>query len=120
MHVWRQGRRGERFVTVVIDLTPVCDRTGPARLLDIVEGRFSQVFKDWLSARPEAWRAGIEVVTMDGFTGFKTAGAEEVPEAIAVMDPFHSRPTRRRRARPLPSPGPAAAPRPPRPGRGLL
>jgi transposase len=26
---------------------------------------------------------------MDGFTGFKTAAAEEVPDAIAVMDPFH-------------------------------
>ena len=28
-HVWRHTRRGDRFVTVVIDLTPV--RTGPAR-----------------------------------------------------------------------------------------
>ena len=26
---------------------------------------------------------------MDGFTGFKTAAAEEVPHAVAVMDPFH-------------------------------
>ncbi len=26
---------------------------------------------------------------MDGFTGFKTAAAEELPEAVAVMDPFH-------------------------------
>ena len=26
---------------------------------------------------------------MDGFTGFKTATAEELPEATAVMDPFH-------------------------------
>jgi len=26
---------------------------------------------------------------MDGFTGFKTATAEELPDAIAVMDPFH-------------------------------
>ena len=26
---------------------------------------------------------------MDGFTGFKTAAAEEVPTATAVMDPFH-------------------------------
>ena len=31
----------------------------------------------------------IEVVAMDGFTGFKTAAAEELPEAVAVMDPFH-------------------------------
>ena len=26
---------------------------------------------------------------MDGFTGFKTAATEEVPDAVAVMDPFH-------------------------------
>jgi transposase len=26
---------------------------------------------------------------MDGFTGFKTATSEELPEAVAVMDPFH-------------------------------
>ena len=26
---------------------------------------------------------------MDGFTGFKTAAAEELPQATAVMDPFH-------------------------------
>jgi transposase len=26
---------------------------------------------------------------MDGFTGFKTAAAEVVPDAVAVMDPFY-------------------------------
>ena len=26
---------------------------------------------------------------MDGFTGFKTAAAEEVPDAVAVSGPFH-------------------------------
>src|SRR5690606_25906827 len=26
---------------------------------------------------------------MDGFTGFKTAAAEELPGAVTVMDPFH-------------------------------
>ncbi|MGF7022871.1 transposase [Brachybacterium tyrofermentans] len=26
---------------------------------------------------------------MDGFTGFKTAAAEEMPQAVAVMGPFH-------------------------------
>ena len=26
---------------------------------------------------------------MDGFTGFKSATAEELPDAAAVMDPFH-------------------------------
>ncbi len=26
---------------------------------------------------------------MDGFTGFKTAATEELPDAVTVMDPFH-------------------------------
>jgi len=88
-HVWRHTRRGDKYVTVIIDLTPVRDGTGPARLLDMVEGRSKQAFKTWLSERTEAWRDAVEVVAMDGFTGFKTAAAEEVPDAVAVMDPFH-------------------------------
>ena len=88
-HAWRHTRRGEKYVTVIIDLTPVRDGTGPARLLDMVEGRSKPVFQDWLAARPKQWREGVEVVAMDGFTGFKSAAAEEVPDAVAVMDPFH-------------------------------
>jgi transposase len=88
-HVWRHTRRGDKFVTVIIDLTAIRDGTGTARLLDMVEGRSKQAFKTWLNARPEAWRNGIEVVAMDGFTGFKTAVTEELPDAVAVMDPFH-------------------------------
>ena len=88
-HVWRHTRRGDKFVTVIIDLTPIRDGTGPARLLDMVEGRSKAVFKTWLADRPQAWRDAVEVVAMDGFTGFKTAAAEEIPDAVAVMDPFH-------------------------------
>ena len=88
-HVWRHTRHGDKYVTVIIDLTPIRDGTGPARLLDMVEGRSKQAFKTWLAARPEAGRAGVEVVAMDGFTGFKPATTEELPEATAVMDPFH-------------------------------
>ena len=85
----RHTRRGDKYVTVIIDLTPIRDGTGPSRLLDMVEGRSKQAFKTWLAARPEAWRKGLEVVAMDGFTGFKTATTEELPDAVAVMDPFH-------------------------------
>ena len=88
-HVWRHTRKGVKYVTVIIDLTPIRDRSGPARLLDMVEGRSKRVFKEWLAARPQAWREAIEVVAMDGFTGFKSATAEELPDAAAVMDPFH-------------------------------
>jgi len=88
-HVWRHTRRGDKYVTVIIDLTGIRDGTGPSRLLDMVEGRSKQVFKTWLAGREQAWRDQLEVVAMDGFTGFKTATTEELPDAVAVMDPFH-------------------------------
>ena len=88
-HVWRHTRRGDKYVTVIIDLTPVRAGTGPARLLDMVEGRSKQAFKTWLAERENPWRQGVEVVAMDGFSGVKTATTEELPEATAVMDPFH-------------------------------
>lgn len=67
-HAWRHTRFGDRYVTVIIDLTPVRDKTGPARLLDMVEGRSKPVFKTWLEQQNPAFRAGIEVVAM-GHTG---------------------------------------------------
>jgi transposase len=85
-HVWRHTRRADKYVTAIIDLTGVRDGTGHARLLDMVAGRSKQAFKQWLA---EAWRDSVEVAAMDGFTGFKTATAEELPDAVAVMDPFH-------------------------------
>lgn len=88
-HVWRHTRAGDKYVTVVIDLTPVRDGTGSARLLDMIPGRSKQAFKTWLAARPATFRDGLEVVAMDGFAGFKTATTEELPDAVAVMDPFH-------------------------------
>ena len=88
-HVWRHTRSGDKYVTVIIDLTPVREKTGPSRLLDMVEGRSKSVFKTWLAARPQGWRDGAEVVAMDGFTGFKTAASEELPDAVTVIDPFH-------------------------------
>ena len=88
-HVWRHTRRGDKYVTVIIDLTGPRTGKGPARLLDMVEGRSKQVFATWLAERDQAWRDQVEVVAMDGFTGFKTATTEELPDAVAVMDPFH-------------------------------
>ena len=88
-HAWRHTSKGDKYVTVIIDLTPIRDGTGPARLLDLVEGRSKQVFKTWLEARTEQFRARVQIVAMDGFTGFKTAATDAVPDATAVMDPFH-------------------------------
>jgi hypothetical protein len=57
-HVWRRTREGDEHVTVVVDLTPVRDGTGPARLLDVVEGRSEAAFKTWLAERPPGVAGG--------------------------------------------------------------
>ena len=88
-HVWRHTRYGDKYVTVVIDLTPVRNKSGPARLLDVLDGRSKQAFKQWLQNRPKAWRDQIESIAMDGFSGFKSAAEETLPHAQTVLDPFH-------------------------------
>ncbi|MBB4138023.1 ISL3 family transposase [Gordonia humi] len=90
-HKWKhvRGHGESSWVTVLIDLTPVVDGTGPARLLDMIAGRSKQVLKTWLDGRDQVFRDRVKVVAMDGFTGYKTATAEELPAARIVMDPFH-------------------------------
>ncbi|MGO3503552.1 ISL3 family transposase [Brachybacterium tyrofermentans] len=88
-HVWSHTGRGSKYVNVIIDLTPIRDGTGPSRLLDMVPGRSKKVFKTWLQEQKPVFRDRIETVAMDGFTGFETAATEEIPQATAVMDPFH-------------------------------
>src|SRR5262249_23689409 len=60
-HVWRHTRRGDKYVTVIIDLTPVRAGTGPARLLDMIPGRSKAAFKAWLPSAPRRgarpWRS---------------------------------------------------------------
>lgn len=88
-HVWRHTRRVDKYIIVIIDLTPISQGGGPSRLLEMVLGRSKQVFKQWLNTLPKEWRDGIDVVAMDGFPGFKTAATEELPDSAGVMDPFH-------------------------------
>jgi len=88
-HVWRHTRRGDRYVTVIIDLTPIRRRHRPGTTLGHgrrpVQGRVQD-----LARRPTPSVARRRRGRRDGrFTGFKTAAAEELPEAVAVMDPFH-------------------------------
>ena len=87
-HVWRH-RGGDRYATVIVDLTPVRDHTGPARLLDVVQGRSKYVLSSWLAVCPQEWKDNIEIVAMDGFSGYKSAAASQLPGAVTVMDPFH-------------------------------
>ena len=87
-HVWRHTRHGNRYVTVIVDLTPrKHDR--PARLLDMVEGRSEKAFASWLAERPRTFRDAVKVVAMDAFAGYKKAARHEIPHAVEVLDPFH-------------------------------
>ena len=76
-------------MTVIIDLTGIRDGTGPARLLDMVEGRSKQAFKNWPAARPNAWREATQVVPMDVCTGSKPPPPERLARPSAVADPSH-------------------------------
>ena len=50
-HVWRHTPYGDKYVNVILDVTPIRDRCGPSRLLDMVPGRSKRVFKTWLASR---------------------------------------------------------------------
>jgi hypothetical protein len=52
-HVWSHTHRGDKYVTVIIDLTPVRAGTGPVRPLDMVEGRSKQVLRPGSLVVPE-------------------------------------------------------------------
>ena len=88
-HLWWHTRNGDNYLTVIIDLTPTRTRTGPSRLLAVLEGRSKQAFKSWLEAQTKAFRDRVEIVAMDGFTGYKTAAVETIDTITTVMDPFH-------------------------------
>ena len=91
-HVWKHTRKPGQpssMVTVLVDLTPLVDGRGPARLLDIRPGRSADVLRTWLQERSESFRKQVQVVTMDGFTGYASAVDEVLPHATKVMDPFH-------------------------------
>ena len=76
-------------MTILVDLTPLVDGRGPARLLDMRPGRSAQVLRGWLQERDPGFRSQVQVVTMDGFTGYASAVDQVLPDATKVMDPFH-------------------------------
>ena len=115
-HTHRPGEDG--FVTVIIDLTPVVEGSGRARLLDLVPGRSAAALKTWLSAQAAAFRDQVEVVAMDGFGGYKTAATEVLPEATTGDGPVPRRGLGWHQARPVLPAHPAADLRAPRTRRG--
>ncbi len=77
-----------RFVTGLVDLAPAGG--GPARLLDVVEGRCGKVVTDWLTERGPAWCSRVQVAALDPFRGYDTALRAGLPEATVVLDAFHA------------------------------
>ena len=106
-HAWRHTRHGDKYVTVIIDLTPTRTRTGPSRLLAVVEGRSKAVFKTWLEAQTKAFRDRVEIVAMDGFTGYKTAAVEAIDTPGHGDGPVSCGGPGRGQARPVPATRPA-------------
>jgi transposase len=110
-HRWAPRRFGAAgFVTLIIDLTPTRDQTGPARLLDLVPGRSATALASWFSAQPADFSQAVEVIAMDGFAGYKTAATEVIPRRGHRDGPLPRRRPGRRQARPDPPTHPSSRP----------
>src|SRR5690625_4685363 len=91
-HIWHHvdpRRRGAKELTGMVDLTRDAAGKVRARLLDLVPGRSKKAYADWLGERSTEFRAGVQVAALDPFAGYKTAIADELAEATAVLDAFH-------------------------------
>ena len=96
-HVWHhtstkpedEGGRGPKELTGMVDLTRDAKGRVRARLLDLVPGRSGAAYTQWLQARNQAFRDGIEVATLDPFHGYKNAIDDQLEDAVAVLDAFH-------------------------------
>ena len=77
----------------MVDLTLHADDIGElavkARLLDLVPGRTGESYTTWLKERGEAFRARVEVATLDPFHGYKNAIDDQLEDARSVLDAFH-------------------------------
>lgn len=46
-YLWRHTKTGDKYVTVLVDLTNVREGTGTAQLLDKISGHSKAMFKTW-------------------------------------------------------------------------
>ena len=113
-HVWRHTRRGDKYVTVIIDLTPVRDRTGPARLLDR-SGLLQAGVQD-LARRPPRRLARRGGGRSDGrLHRLQVRRGRGGPRCRRGHGPLSRGPLGRGCTRQVPMPSAARDPRPPRP-----
>ena len=78
-------RLSDPWMTSFVDL----DVGRPGWLLGLMPGRSGATVTEWLSARPQAWRDGVEVVALDPSAPFAAAIRRLLPQAIMVVDHFH-------------------------------
>ncbi len=96
-HLWHHvstkpvadGGRGPKELTGMVDLTRDSSGRVRARLLDLVPGRSSGAYADWIKERDDAFRAGAKIAALDPFAGYKKALDDELDDAVAVLDAFH-------------------------------
>ena len=96
-HVWHhvstkpveEGGRGPKELTGMVDLTRDAQGRSRTRLLDLVPGRSGQAYKAWLTDRGQAFRAGVQIATLDPFHGYNNAIDDQLEDAVAVLDAFH-------------------------------
>jgi transposase len=77
-------RRRRRFVTAVVDVTS-------GQILDVFEGRDAKHLRSWLAEMPAAWRAMVQVVSVDPHEGYRSAitNTTLLGDIALVVDPFH-------------------------------
>jgi hypothetical protein len=102
-HVWRHTRRGDKYVTVIIDLTPIRQGTGSSRRLDMVEGRSKQAFKQLLAEREDSWRDGVEPCQRDARRDDCGARGDQPLDLVAGPSARTAGDASIRRARPAPA-----------------
>ena len=85
----RAGRARPEELTGIVDLTRDADGHTRARLLDLVPGRSGETYRGWLQQRGEAFKASVQIATLDPFHGYKNAIDDQLDDARAVLDAFH-------------------------------
>ena len=88
-HAWRHRPGRDPYQTVIVDLTPVIENTGPARLLDMIDARASPAIDAWLAGLDQSYRHTIEAAAMDGLAAYKKAVTNQLDYTTIALDPFH-------------------------------
>jgi transposase len=79
-------RRGQwhvqHWATSIVDVSR-------GQLLDMVPGRDSTKPCEWIAARGDAWRAGVQWATLDMSGPYRKVFDTMLPDAVQIADPFH-------------------------------